>query len=156
MSPMTDSDPSASFTFAHPLRVRWAEVDAQGVVFNPQYFVFADVAMTEYMRALEMPYPAAFAPYSTDLYAVHAEARFRGSARYDDLLTLHVRVAHIGTTSARYETLVARDDAPLVEVIMTYANTGLASGRPEPLPAEFVDRVLAYERTPPTRKSASG
>ena len=33
-----------SFKFSHQLRVRWSEVDAQGVVFNPHYLTFADIA----------------------------------------------------------------------------------------------------------------
>ena len=39
------------FTFRYPLRVRWAETDAQGVVFNARYLDYADVAVTEYWRA---------------------------------------------------------------------------------------------------------
>ena len=41
------------FRFFHPLRVRWAEVDPQGIVFNGNYLTYADVAITEYFRALE-------------------------------------------------------------------------------------------------------
>ncbi len=39
------------FAFRYPLRVRWAETDAQGVVFNARYLDYADVAVTEYWRA---------------------------------------------------------------------------------------------------------
>lgn len=41
------------------LRVRWAEVDIQKIVFNAHYLTYADVGMTEYWRALAMPYEAA-------------------------------------------------------------------------------------------------
>jgi len=33
------------------IRVRWGEVDGQGVVFNANYLMYADVAVTEFMRA---------------------------------------------------------------------------------------------------------
>ena len=56
-----------SFKFSHQLRVRWSEVDAQGVVFNPHYLTFADIAVTEYYRAIGMPYPAAFDVTVADL-----------------------------------------------------------------------------------------
>jgi hypothetical protein len=49
--------PRSDFRFAHRLRVRWSEVDAQGIVFNPNYFVYADVGFTEYMRAVGLAYP---------------------------------------------------------------------------------------------------
>jgi len=41
----------AVFTLLHPLRVRWAKCDAQGIVFNVNYFLYFDVAMTEERRA---------------------------------------------------------------------------------------------------------
>jgi acyl-CoA thioester hydrolase len=40
------------FAFFYPLRVRWSEVDPQNIVFNPNYLVYADIAMTEYMPAI--------------------------------------------------------------------------------------------------------
>ena len=45
------------FTFFHPLRVRWAEVDMQSVVFNGHYLTYFDVAITEYWRSLKLPSP---------------------------------------------------------------------------------------------------
>ena len=35
----------ADFRFAHRMRVRWAEVDKQGIVFNGHYLMYFDVAM---------------------------------------------------------------------------------------------------------------
>ena len=74
--------------FSHPLRVRWSEVDAQGVVFNPNYFVYADVAVLEFFRAAGVPSdPASDIGQS---YVVDAHATFRASAQFDDLLDLRV------------------------------------------------------------------
>jgi acyl-CoA thioester hydrolase len=42
------------FTFSHTLRVRWAEVDRQDVVFNGNYFLYFDVAIAEYWRAIDL------------------------------------------------------------------------------------------------------
>jgi acyl-CoA thioester hydrolase len=56
------------FRFAHRLRVRWAEVDRQGIVFNGHYLTYFDVGITEYYRALGFPYPDGLAPHGTDLY----------------------------------------------------------------------------------------
>ena len=41
----------ADFAFLHPLRVRWNECDAQGIVFNVNYFLYYDVAVWEWTRA---------------------------------------------------------------------------------------------------------
>ena len=54
------------FRFAHRMRVRWAEVDKQGIVFNGHYLMYFDVAITEYYRALGYPYPEGLAQHGTD------------------------------------------------------------------------------------------
>ena len=53
----------SDFRFTHSLRVRWSEVDRQGIVFNGNYLNYFDVAMGEYWRALGFPYPAGLAPF---------------------------------------------------------------------------------------------
>ena len=40
------------FWFFYPLRVRYSEVDCQGVVFNANYLMYFDTTITEYFRAL--------------------------------------------------------------------------------------------------------
>ena len=42
----------SDFSFFHPLRVRWSEVDMQKVVFNGNYFNYFDVAVYESWRAM--------------------------------------------------------------------------------------------------------
>ncbi len=42
----------AQFRVSHALRVRWAEVDRQNIVFNGHYLTYFDVAITEYWRAI--------------------------------------------------------------------------------------------------------
>ena len=49
----------ADFRFSHTLRVRWAEVDKQDIVFNGHYLTYFDVGVTEYYRAIGKPYPDA-------------------------------------------------------------------------------------------------
>ena len=40
------------FWFFHPFRVRYSEIDGQGVLFNAHYLTFYDTTITEYFRAL--------------------------------------------------------------------------------------------------------
>ena len=42
----------AVFPLVHRLRVRWAEADMQGVVFNAHYLAWFDIGVTEYFRAV--------------------------------------------------------------------------------------------------------
>lgn len=141
----------ADFVFTTPLRVRWAECDMQGIVFNPHYLMYADVAMTEYMRATGFPYPEALLPSGADIFAVNANLDFRSSARFDDELTLAVRTQRIGRTSMLFRIAVFRGEELLCDVRNTYVCATPHEQKPVPVPQVFVDAVLAYERTAPER-----
>jgi acyl-CoA thioester hydrolase len=149
---MEQSAAPSGFTFSYRFRVRWAEVDRQGVVFNPHYFAYADLGCTEYFRAIGFPYPEGLESLGCDLYAVSAQGNFRGSARYDDELELAYRTALLGRTSVRFETRIDRGDALLFEGALVYVCVDLRSRAPAALPAELVECICAFERTPPGRK----
>jgi hypothetical protein len=67
------------YAFTMALRVRWAEVDQQGIVFNAHYLTYFDVAITEYWRAIGLPSPDGLAGTGSDLYS--AFWRRRAGAR---------------------------------------------------------------------------
>lgn len=145
------TDTRACFAFFHTLRVRWAELDPQGIVFNPNYLVYFDTAGTEYMRAIGYAYPVGLSELGADLYTVNANANYRDSARYDDVLDIGVRVGKIGRSSMRFDFGVFRDDDLLVDGALTYVCAGGSPRVSVPVPDAFVDRILAFEKTPPAR-----
>jgi acyl-CoA thioester hydrolase len=147
---MSDAMPLPSredFTFFHPLRVRWAEVDRQDVVFNPHYFAYFDLAVGEYWRAIGFRYPADLA--GTDVFAVDARARFVSPARYDDELELGCRVARIGRTSKRCRLGVYRGPELLAAGELVYVHTDLATRRPCPWPQAVREAITRFERVAP-------
>jgi acyl-CoA thioester hydrolase len=135
--------------FYHPYRVRWADVDPQGIVFNPNYFVFFDTAWNEYLRAIGLTYPHGFAALRADLVVVHAEATFRDSARFDEEVLTGVRVDAIGRTSLKTTFTVWRGDDLLTQGRMTYVAVGSQDRRPIPVPAEAIHRIRQMERHDP-------
>jgi acyl-CoA thioester hydrolase len=142
------------FAFAHRLRVRYAELDPQRIVFNAHYLTYFDVALTEYLRALEFRGEAGFAGHGTDIHVVNATLDFRASARHDDELLVAARVEYLGRTSMRFHMACFRDPTLLVEARLTYVNATRDGQVPAPLPAGFVAKVLAFERIMPERKPA--
>ena len=89
----------SDFRFFHRLRVRWAEVDAQKIVFNGHYLMYFDTAISDYWRALGLPYPDALEGFGGDLYVKKASVEYHASARYDDVLDVRIRTMRVGTTS---------------------------------------------------------
>ena len=65
----------SDFRCLHRLRVRCAEVDMQKIVFNAHYLMYIDTAMSDYWRALALPYES------------KSNARFENKAVLKDLLT---------------------------------------------------------------------
>lgn len=135
--------PDPAFRFVHRLRVRWADVDGQQIVFNPHYLAYFDAAVTEYWRALGLAYPDGLKRHGGDVYVRKATAEYHGSARYDDWLDVGVRCARIGRSSMTFHWAVQRDGRTLVdgEVVYVYADTAQQGPLPVPQPLrELIER----------------
>ena len=145
---------TSPFRFAHALRVRWGECDMQGIVFNPHYMAYVDVALTEYWRAVGLPYPAAFEAEGTDTFMVAASQTYRNAASFDDLLDVALRVDYLGTTSLRFAFDIGHDSASLVQGAATYVVADRQTRAPKPLSTTLVDCITRFEPVPPARKPA--
>jgi acyl-CoA thioester hydrolase len=112
---VSDSEP-----ITHELRVRYAECDAQGIVFNARWFEYFDVAMTEFWREVIGGYNHLPAALGVETVVAETGARFRGAGRFDDVLTFVMHVRRIGTSSMRIEIDALRDDSLLCEGFIEY------------------------------------
>jgi len=134
----------SEFRFLDPLRVRWAEVDMQKVVFNGHYLMYVDTAMGNYWRALALPYEATLAALDGDLFVRRSTLDYLAPARYDDLLDVGVRFESAGTSSLRFVAAVFRGEALLVHGEIVYVWTDAATRRPQAAPAALVDAFRAH------------
>lgn len=142
----------SDFKFFETMRVRWADVDLQAIVFNPNYLVYADTAMTEYLRAIGFGYPQGLHPYGVDLFAVSSTVDFKASAKFDDVLDLGVRVERIGRSSLRFRISMFRGDALVADVRTTYVCATPGENRASvAAPAPFVAAIEAFEVVKPER-----
>ncbi len=133
-----------TFRFFHPLRVRWAEVDMQKIVFNAHYLMYFDTAVADYWRALGLPYEEAMRQLGGDLYVKKASIEYHRSATFDDRLDVALRCARVGTSSMVFEGAIFRGDELLVtcELIYVFADVDSQTSRPVPellrkLPGNF-------------------
>ncbi|MBL8384359.1 MAG: acyl-CoA thioesterase [Burkholderiales bacterium] len=147
----------SDFTFFHRLRVRWSEVDMQKVVFNGNYFNYFDVAVFESWRAMLAAGTARHGPglkerfdaWMHDIYVVKAGAEYHAPAHWDDDLDIGVRVARLGRSSMRTLVEVHRGDDHLISGELIYVYKDRVANAAAPLPAEFRELVMAFEKTPP-------
>ena len=136
------------FRFFERLRVRWAEVDLQQIVFNGHYLMYFDTAVAGWWRALALPYQATLDALQGDLYVRKASLEYLASARYDDLIDVGVKTARIGTSSMVLHCAVFRGDDLLVsgELVYVFANPAHAAVRTsQPVPQALRDVLLAFD-----------
>ncbi len=86
------------FRFHHTLRVRFAETDKQGIVFNGNYMLYYDVAQAEYFRAIGMKFQDLL-NIGADTVLARITLDFKSTATFDDVLEVYGRVSKIGNTS---------------------------------------------------------
>lgn len=128
--------------FVHELRVRYGECDPQGIVFNANYLLYFDVAFTELWREAVGPW-LEMVDRGLDAVVAHVEIDFRAPARFDDELTLPVRILEMGRTAITTEVDVMRGGELLVamrarHVCVSAESTDNASGASKvPIPAEI-------------------
>ncbi|WP_194721323.1 acyl-CoA thioesterase [Noviherbaspirillum malthae] len=137
------------FSFFHSLRVRWAEVDMQGIVFNGHYLTYFDVAFTEYWRATGLPTALQQAEEGREMFARKATIEYQAPARFDDVVDIGVRCASFGRTSARFVVEIHLGDQHLIsgELVYVYADTTLRKG--VAWPQSWKDGIQRMEKLKP-------
>ena len=138
----------SDFWFFHPWRVRYAEIDAQGVVFNAHYLAFFDTAITEYLRALPYDYGlGGDAASGTDYHIVKATVEYKAPIRFDAEIETGVRAARLGRSSVVYALAIfpKGGDALLTTGEVVWVNTDVKAHRSAPHTPGFVAAVTARE-----------
>ncbi len=138
------------------LRVRWAEVDMQKIVFNGHYLMYFDTAIAGYWRAMAMPYHETMERLEGDLYVRKTTLEYNGSARYDDALDVGIRCERIGNSSMLFMAAAFRGEATLVtgEIVYVFADPATQTSRP--VPQALRDTLLAFEAGEPMVRVALG
>jgi acyl-CoA thioester hydrolase len=131
-----------STPFIHRLRVRYAECDMQGHVFNGNYLTWFDTAHTELLREAYGPY-AQLVETGVEFVVAEANVRYRGAARFDDELEVHVVLEPPGTSALTSRFEVRRDGELLTEGMLRHVCVDAETFAKAPWPQEL---RTAFER----------
>ncbi len=137
------------FRFFHRLRVRWAEVDMQKIVFNAHYLMYFDTAVADYWRALALPYEEAMHQLGGDLYVKKATVEFHASARMDDQIDIGMKCARIGNSSMGFAGAIFRGDELLITCGLVYVFADPATQTSRPVPDALRAILLGFEAGEP-------
>jgi len=145
-----------AFRFFHRLRVRWAEVDMQKIVFNAHYLMYFDTAVADYWRALALPYEEAMHQLQGDLYVKKATVEFHASARMDDHLDVALKCERIGNSSMLFQGAIFRGEDLLITCDLVYVFADPATQTSRPVPAALRDVLTGYEAGEPMLQVRTG
>ncbi|HVS42207.1 MAG TPA: thioesterase family protein [Candidatus Dormibacteraeota bacterium] len=135
------------FRFSMPLRVRWAECDPQGVVFNATYLAYCDHALTEYFRAIGVPYRE-YVAAGHDMVLVTTTVDYHAPARPDDDLTILCRIGDFGDTSWSMWVVARNGETPVMSARSRYVTVD-GAGRKQTTPDLLRDAVARFEAGQP-------
>ena len=125
-----------------PLRVRYAECDMQGRVFNAHYLTWTDMAHTEALREHVGGYREML-DGGVDLVVAAAELTYRAPATFDDDLTVTVEIGQPGRTSLRSHFTIERGPDLIAQAVMVHVCVDATTYAKREWPDWFRERLAA-------------
>ena len=135
----------SDFRFFHRLRVRWAEIDMQKIVFNGHYLTYIDTAVTAYWGRVALPYETAFHILGGELYVKKATLEYHASALMDDDLSVGMKCSRLGKSSMVFEAGIFRGDKLLISGELIYVFADPATQTSKPIPEALRNILLIFE-----------
>jgi acyl-CoA thioester hydrolase len=135
------------FRFSFPFRVRYSEVDKQGVVFNAHYLTYFDTAITEYLRDLGFDYLDAVEKSDTDFHTVKSLVEYKEPIAFDQKIDVCVRADRVGRSSLtfRLEIHPHEEDRVLAAGEIVWVHTNRLTRKSTPVPSSFVTLLESRE-----------
>jgi acyl-CoA thioester hydrolase len=89
VDPTTDP---GDYDFVHPIRVRFVETDAMGIVHHSNYLAYFEEARVAYLRHVGHPYQE-LRDEGMDSAVLECWVQYRQPLRFDDVVDLHLVLA---------------------------------------------------------------
>lgn len=135
------------FNFFHDLRVRYAEIDGQGIVFNAHYLTYFDVAITEYFRHQNFNYADYVKRTGLDFHLVKSLVNYEKPIPFDAELQIGCRARKIGNTSLIFwlEIFVKDTDVRYATGEIIWVHTDQASHKTTRIGPDIRDMVTKFD-----------
>ena len=130
------------FSFSTDIRVRFAETDAQGIAHHSHYVVWFEVARVAYLAQFREGYRSIQAD-GVEVLVTDLGMRFVAPARFDDVLTIHVRCVGLKGARFRFEYAVELDGALIVDGHSGHGCVNGATLQPTRTPGWLVEAIRA-------------
>jgi len=123
------------------IRVRYAETDQMGIVYNANYLVWFEIGRVELMRALGYSYEQLEKDLGVLLPVAEINCRFKSAAKYDQILQIETKPAVVRGSMVKFSYRILRSEVDgSVTVIAEGHSTHLVCDsalKRHKLPAEY-------------------
>jgi acyl-CoA thioester hydrolase len=137
---LTPSSDPADYSFVHPIRTRFAETDAMGVIHHGAYATYLEEARAALLRHRGHPYDEVRSE-GIDLAVLELYVRYRRALRFDEVVDVHVAVGHLTRATFQVGYLLTVSGETRATAVTVHGATD-AAGHGRRLPrwlAELVD-----------------
>ncbi len=127
----------SAFAHFHRIETRWKDNDVFGHVNNVVYYSYFDTAVNAFL----IEHGVLDLQRSTIVGLVaETQCRYYSSIAFPDTVYVGLRLAHLGTSSIRYEVGIFRNDDPVASAqgYFVHVYVDRESNRPVPMPAALV------------------
>lgn len=124
-----------------PIRVRYAETDAQGVVYYANYLIWFEVGRVDFLRQAGVDY-AELEARGQGVMIVEANCRYQAPARFNDELIVHTWCDELRHSSFRFRYEVRRGEVTLAEGYTIQVFLDLKEGKSTRVPPEMREILI--------------
>jgi acyl-CoA thioester hydrolase len=142
------------YGFSTPVRVRFADTDAQGIAHNSAFVVWFEVARVEYLRTYAGGYQT-LRDGGIEALVLEAFYRYLLPVRFDDELVVHTRCVGVRGARFRYEYAITRGDETVAEGWTAHACVDATTLRPVRVPKWLVAAIRSAESSCAAASSSS-
>jgi acyl-CoA thioester hydrolase len=128
----------SAFAHFHKIDSRWNDNDVFGHVNNVVYYSYFDTAVNAFLireGVLDLQLSKIVG------LVVETQCRYFSSIAFPDTIYVGLRLAHLGTSSIRYEAAVFRNDEDVASAqgYFIHVYVDRATNRPVPMPQALID-----------------
>jgi len=137
------------FKFFYDLRVRYAEVDSQGIVFNAHYLTYFDTSITEYMRNIHYDYQALVSKRGLDFHLVKSTVEYLKPIGFDEIIEIGVTAHKIGKSSLTWVLAIFKkgESECLAKGEIIWVCSRVGTNKSHPLPEDLVKLLSEHENS---------
>jgi len=125
------TDPG-DYSFAHNIRVRFAETDAMGIVHHASYLPYLEEARVAYLRSIDHDYVSLRAA-GVNFAVIEVALKYVQPCYFDDVITVHLRLGSRTRATFQMAYLLTVAGATRLTGVTAHGCVD-ANGRPSRLP----------------------